>query len=108
MRIGMSGIQIEPFKITWVQLLVAAAFVGGYGASMVTVIANQSNSTEAINRLDSTLTKVNDTLIQSETERKQDRLEIRRVESMALRNTEINNLQNQDILQLQIVTGVKK
>lgn len=108
MRIGMSGIQIEPFKITWVQLLAAAAIVGGYGVSMATVITNQSNSTEAINRLDNTLTKVNDTLIQSETERKQDRQEIKRVESMALRNTEINNLQNQDILQLQIVTGVKK
>jgi len=108
MRIGMSGIQIEPFKISWIQLLVAAAFVGGYGVSMATVVANQSNATEAIKQLDTTLSKVNETLIKSETERKQDRTDISKLELEAERNRKHNEAQDKDILQLQIITGVKK
>lgn len=108
MRLKMSGIEIEPFRLSWVQLLIAAAVVGGYGVSMATVVTNQSSSTRAIQELTKTTAKLNETLIKSEEQRKNDRRDIERIELLSLDNRQTNEKQSQQILQLQIITGVKK
>lgn len=109
MRISMkNGIEIEPIKIGWLQLLIAAGVVGGYAVTLATVVASQSKSTIAINGLNATVGQLNNTMIEMKTDQKYNRLDIETLKKQSSVHAATNQTQNEQIIELQLVTGIRK